>query len=103
MARRARIELLLGREVHDVNGKRAGHIEEIIAEKRVNDYVITEYHLGRQALMERLSIASISSDVIGLFGASNHAASHRARWDQMDLTDPDKPRLRCRFDELEEL
>jgi hypothetical protein len=103
MARRARIELLLGKMVRDIDGRRTGHIEEIVAEKRGKDYVIIEYHLGRQALMERLSIASISGAILGFAGARNHPASHRARWDQLDLSDPDHPRLKCRSNELEEL
>jgi len=77
-----RVEQLLGCEVVDENGKRVGHIEEIIAEGDGDELVVKEFHVGRAALAERLSF--------GLFGSHK---PHRIKWSDLDLSDPKHPRL----------
>jgi len=77
------VEQLLGREVVDANGKRLGHIEEIIAEREGDELLVKEFHVGRAAVAERLSF--------GLFGAHE---PHRIKWSDLDLSDPQHPRLK---------
>jgi hypothetical protein len=100
---RLHLELLLGRQVHDVSGKPAGRIEEVRARAEAGECVIEEYLLGRGGLLERLSVAHVLSAVVSLLGGYGTAAAYRVPWDQMDLTDPTRPRLKCSAENLEQL
>ena len=89
------IELLLGRKVHDPEGRRVGRILEVHAEPEGKDCVVREYLLGAAALLTRLGISAGR-----LVGLPAHREPIRVPWDQMDLSDPARPRLRCRVEEL---
>ena len=101
--KRIHLERLVGRKVLDVNGKSAGHIEEVRARHSERQLVIQDYLLGRGALRQRLSIAGVSTFALSLLGGHRRHSTHRVPWDKMDLSDPDHPRLTCRAEELEEL
>lgn len=91
-----RLEDLLGARVVAANGRRVGRIEDVCAELRDGDYVVVEYHLGTGALLERWSVVT---GVVGLFGPK--APTLIARWNQLDISDPRRPRLTCPLDEIE--
>jgi hypothetical protein len=97
------LQKLLGRKVRDVNGKSAGHIQEFVARRRDGAYVIEEVHLGRRALMERLSVPAVSMFFLHFIGASRHAAAHCVRWEDLDVSDPRNPKLRISRDQLGQL
>jgi hypothetical protein len=97
------LELLLQREVKDPSGRRAGRIEEIRARRDGEEIVVESYHLGPQALLERLAAPVMRLRLFRALGVHTHAHGRRAQWDQMDLSDPDKPVLRCPVDELAKL
>ena len=100
--RRIHLELLLGHQVLDVEGKPAGRIEELVARRDGEECFVAAYVLGREGLAERMSVAGLSSLFVGFLGARRHSpAGHRVPWNQMDLTDPQQPRLRCTLRELE--
>jgi len=101
--KRFHLERLLGRKVCDIDGKAAGRIEEIRAVHREGVCEIRDYLLGGGALMERLSIAGVSSSVLSILGGRNNHSTHRVPWEKMDLSDVEHPRLRCRREELEKL
>jgi hypothetical protein len=86
-----RAELLVGRRVRDRDGRNAGRIEEIHAERNGGEWRVVEYLLGAGALLDRLSMA---------IAGRRRGHGHRARWDQLDVRDPRHPRLRCRREEL---
>ncbi len=88
-------ELLLGRKVHDSEGRRVGRILEVHAEPEGKDCVVREYLLGTAALLTRLGISAER-----LLGLPVHREPVRVPWDQMDLSDPERPRLRCSVEEL---
>ena len=56
MPRELRINDIVGRMVYDVEGRKVGRIEEMLAvielEEHGNDYVVVEYHLGAYGLLE---------------------------------------------------
>src|SRR5689334_10229424 len=84
---RVHLEQLLGREVHDSAGVRAGRIEEVHAERSGNRCQVTEYVLGEAGLVERLSIPTLSTALLHFLGARKRRASPRAirvPWRQMD-------------------
>ena len=95
MTRRRRfvhLEDLLGRRVEAPDGRRVGRIEEIRAARRGDEYELTEYLLGTGAFVERLSLVARL--------LRNEPRTYIVRWDQIDLTSPDRPRLTCSMEEL---
>jgi hypothetical protein len=94
-----RIERLLGRRVRDSAGRSAGRIEDFRALFRNGDCVVEEYLLGTSGLFQRLSIAGFAMSLLRFLGARTQWLC-RVPWDMMDLSNPQKPRLRCRREEL---
>jgi sporulation protein YlmC with PRC-barrel domain len=90
-----RLELLVGRRVVGTNGRIVGRVEELRFEERERSAVVTGVCVGPQALLERLS-----APVMELWGRKR---GYLSRLDQIDLTDPQKPRLRVPVSELEPL
>ena len=91
-----RLDRLLGRAVLARNNHSVGRLEEFRAEMRDGGCVITEFVIGVAGLFERLGVG-----VRLLFG--RRIGGYVARWDQIDLTDPEHPRLTCPIDELRAL
>ena len=94
------IELLLNRQVRDPAGRRAGRIEEVRAVREGADIVVEAYHLGPSAMMERLAAPIVRLPFMRALGLHRHAHGRRVQWEQMDLSDPAHPRLRCAVEEL---
>ena len=88
-----RLDRLLGRQVLAPNNQSVGRLEEFRAEKRGNGLVITEYLIGSAGLLERLGMT-----VKLLLG--KRGGGYTARWDQLDISDPMRPRLTCPVSEL---
>ncbi|PSB27045.1 hypothetical protein [Stenomitos frigidus] len=97
------LELLLGRCVYDAADQRIGLIEEIRAEQVGDEWVIQEYLLGATAVLERLSAWSLGVGFLRLLGARKLHIGYRVPWNQLDLADVDRPRLRCTIEALQEL
>ena len=92
-------ELLLGRVVRDSEGEKVGRIEEVCAERRDGELVVVEYQTGSFGLLERLSAATDRS-VFRIFTLAagllhpRRERGYRIPWDEMDLSDPERPRSR---------
>ena len=91
-----RLDRLLGRQVLGRNNRPAGRLEEFRAEMRGQGCVITEFVIGTAGLLERMHVG-----VKLLFGRAS--GGYVARWDQLDLSNPDYPRLTCSIEELRKL
>jgi hypothetical protein len=91
-----RLDLLLGRKVLTSSGRTAGRIEEFRTAVVSGERAIVEYVIGGAGLLERLNVGF--RQILGL-GRSGHVA----RWDQIDLSDPRRPRLRCAVDQLKRI
>jgi hypothetical protein len=89
-----RVEALLGRRVHDADGKLVGRLEEFRATREGEAWVVTEFDVGPAALLERLAVRH--------FGwlAGKRPAGYRAQWDQIDFSDPEHPRITVPRDQL---
>jgi len=88
--RELHVELLCGRKVVDRNGKKVGRIEEIVAEYRGQELIVREVHVGRIGFAERFSLR-----------AQMRAKSPaKLRWEDIDFTDPEHPRLKLAIEEL---
>jgi hypothetical protein len=87
------MDLVMGHRIRDVDGVVVGRLEEVRMERRGKEWVATDFHMGEGAALERFS-----ASVFGIPGNAHRGWS--ATWEQMDWTDPLRPRLRCRRDEL---
>jgi hypothetical protein len=87
------LDEVLGRMLLAGNNRPVGRIEELHAEQRGDYFYVTEFLIGSSGLMNRLNVG-----VRALFG--RRAGGKVARWDQVDLSDPKRPRLTCSVEEL---
>jgi sporulation protein YlmC with PRC-barrel domain len=101
--RNINVELLLDKEVKDSEGRSAGRIEEIRARREGEEIAVEAYHLGPEALLERLAAPVMRLSLMRALGFHRHSLSLRVPWDQLDLSDPEKPVLRCPREELVKL
>lgn len=92
-----RLDAILGRVVYTADGRRLGRVEEFRAIRRDAFWIVNEYVIGTAGLIERLGLAARL--IVGL----KRGFGYVARWDQMDLANPHRPRLRCDVNELEPL
>jgi hypothetical protein len=101
--REIHLELLLGKRVLDRDGRAVGRIEEVDVEQQGDEWIITHYLIGPAALLERLSVWTVGLRVLHVLGISKLARGYSGPWQQLDLADPERPRLCCAIDELEVL
>ena len=91
-----RLDRLLGRQVIAANNHPVGRLKEFRAEKRGTGCVIAAYVMGVAGLSERLGLG-----LKLLLGRKR--GGYLARWDQIDLSDPDHPRLTCSVEDLQQV
>ncbi|MFP3643918.1 hypothetical protein [Paraburkholderia sp. SIMBA_054] len=89
------VDLTLGRRVLSRDGKPVGRIEAIHVVRSGDAWVITEFHVGPDAVLERLAVGLLPRLLreAMLHGSRSH--SHRIAWHRIDVTDPRHPRLVC--------
>ena len=95
MRRRLRLDRLIGRRVLTANNRPLGRLEECRVERRGGAWVISAWVVGPAGLLERLGLAARL--IVGL----SRGSSYVIRWDQLDLSDPERPRLSCAVEDLE--
>src|ERR1051325_4773118 len=84
-------EQLLGCGVFDVCGEVSGRLEELRVEQVSGEDVVTEYHIGPAALIER--VASFVTQLPFLRLIPREEWEYRIPWKTMDLSDPERPKL----------
>lgn len=94
------VEHLLGRRVVDVDGRSVGRLEELHAELVDGELVVTEFHIGTGAFVER--IAGFLRQMPFLRALPRAGREFRVRWRDIDLADPSRPVVRLRRHELRE-
>ncbi|HEY3121747.1 MAG TPA: hypothetical protein VGL15_14065 [Vicinamibacteria bacterium] len=90
------LELVLGRRVFGRGGRAIGRLEEVRAERDGDECIVTDWLIGPAALLERWA-----APVLGMLGRSGR--SYAAAWDQVDWSDPQRPRLTCGVEDLRTL
>lgn len=90
-----RLDELLGRKVVGRNGRSVGRLEEVRASVDGSTVRVDAYVLGAGGLLERLGVGLRL--VVGM-----RVRGRVARWDQIDISDPRRPRLTCAEEELKE-
>jgi hypothetical protein len=91
--RTIRLEDLIGSRVVASDGRTVANVIDVRSECRDGEHQIVAYLLGSGALLERWSLTA------ALFGRRRKLV---ARWNQLDISDPRRPRLTCPIDEIEE-
>jgi len=91
--RECRVELLIGRSVTDANGEVVGRLEEIVADYVDDEYVVREFHVGAYAALERLGTGMLGRSLLRLIGGDRIYTGYIVPWRQMDLSDPEHPRV----------
>jgi hypothetical protein len=94
----AHIEHLLGRRVIDVAGRVIGRLEEFRAEIIDGETVVTEFHIGAGALIERVGAFVTKLPFFCHIPFSRRM--YRVPWQQFDLSDTLRPRVRVRREDL---
>jgi hypothetical protein len=93
----ARLEDFLGRVVRAENNHPVGRLEEFRADLETGHGDIAGYVIGFAGLADRLGLG------LRLLSGRGGARGYFVRSDQMDVSDPQKPRLRCPVEQLEQL
>ncbi|HXQ71312.1 MAG TPA: hypothetical protein VN844_12530 [Pyrinomonadaceae bacterium] len=94
------LELLIGKRVFALNGRSIGRLEEVRAEFNARGHCfVTEFLVGGYAFLERLSAWRIGRDIMHTLHLPRKNG-YRVRWEQLDLSDPRRPRLACEVEEL---
>jgi sporulation protein YlmC with PRC-barrel domain len=93
------IERLLGKQVYTLNGRAIGRLEEVRADLNQGVASVKEFEVGAYAIFERLSAWEIGRAILGLFG-SRTKSGYSVKWHQLDLSDPERPKLTCAVTEL---
>ena len=97
---RIHVEHLLGRVVHDVDNCKVGRIEEIEAEQTRDGCYVKSFVLGERGLLKRLSLRGIGPLFFQSLVAQREQSARGVPWNKIDISNPKRPRLRCRRDEL---
>lgn len=92
-----RLDRLVGRTIHSVDGHRVGRLEEIRAVPSSGEWTVTEYVIGAAGLSSRLGLG------LRLLIGRIARRGYIARWDQLDISHPEHPTLRCPVERLERI
>ncbi|MBP0588273.1 hypothetical protein J8I87_00755 [Paraburkholderia sp. LEh10] len=95
------VDLLLGRRVVSRDGKTVGRIETIQVIRDGDEWVISEFHIGPDALLERLAVVVLPRLLRDVLFHWRHSRSYRIAWHRIDLTDARNPRLVCEAHDLD--
>ena len=94
--REIRLHHLVGRKVRDVDGRTVGRIQELRAEIELhehgNEYVVREFHIGAFGAMEAVTGSRIARQLARVLRLGREE-QYTIPWDQMDLSDPENPRV----------
>ena len=94
------VELLVGAQVHDTDGNKVGRIQELRADSRGDACVVESYLIGASALIERLSAWTLARPIARALHARKLYSLYEVPWQDMDLSDPKRPRLKIAKSEL---
>ena len=100
--RRVRADLLIGRMVRDPNGRKAGRIHEMTIEVQApgsSEYVVREFELSAGGLLEALVGRELTAAIARRRGRPAHPRT--IGWADLDLGDPERPRLRRSLAEID--
>jgi hypothetical protein len=101
------VEALLGRMVRDSEGRKVGHIEDLVTGTIDGEVVVKEFLCGEMGLLARFDVLAersairIVTWIVDRF-RGDQPEGYAVRWNQMDLSDPRHPRATVPKRELKE-
>lgn len=97
-ARTVALDDLVGRVVHDADGRRIGRIEEleaeIVLERGGNDYVVTRFGVGRWGAFDAIATGRIVQQLVRRITRATSYVHYDIPWQWMDLSDLAHPRVK---------
>ena len=91
---------ILGRKVLDANGEYVGRLEEVEAERGDDACAIENFLVGRRGLLDRIAAWAIAASLQRFLPVREKSKPYRVPWEQMDLSDPSRPRINVHKSEL---
>ena len=89
------IDLLVGQRVLTRDGVSLGRIEVIKVVRDRDTWLVSEFHTGPGALLERLAVDLLPALLRGAVLRKGRTHRRRISWYQIDVSDPRHPRLVC--------
>ena len=83
------LEQVSATKVRDIDGKIAGRLEAVHADWRGGECIVTHYVIAGKGMY-----------FLRRIGLKNKTRSYAVPWDRLDFSDPQKPRLKCRIEDL---
>lgn len=83
---------MLGARVYDSEGHHIGRLEEIEAERGDESCAIVSYIVEHRGLLDRISTWALTNSMQKKLSRKASSEPYRIGWDQMDLSNPHKPR-----------
>ena len=97
-ARTVALDDLVGRVVHDADGRRIGRIEEleaeIVLERGGTDYVVTRFGVGRWGAFDAIATGRIVQQLVRRITRATSYVHYDIPWQWMDLSDLAHPRVK---------
>ncbi|MEO5904210.1 MAG: hypothetical protein ABIQ55_09380 [Gemmatimonadaceae bacterium] len=91
---------ILGHKVYDSDGKYAGCIEEIEAERGDDSCAIENFLVEHRGLTDRITAWAIAYSLQHFIPVREKSKPYRVPWQLMDLSDPRNPRITVPQSEL---
>jgi hypothetical protein len=92
------VEQLLGKKVRDADGRVVGRLEEFHVEVVDGEHVVTEFLIGPAAALQRIGGFLTQLPFFRFIPVPKK--EYCVSWTLMDFTDPHRPNVRVRRDEL---
>jgi sporulation protein YlmC with PRC-barrel domain len=92
MMRRIELREMLGVKVYDSEGEHIGRLEEVEAERGDDACAIVSYIVEHRGLLDRVSSWALTSRMREKLARRISSRPYRVGWNQMDLSDPRRPR-----------
>ena len=97
-ARTVSLDDLVGRVVHDADGRRIGRIEEleaeIVLERGGNEYVVTRFRVGRWGPFDAIASGLFVQQLVRRITRATSYVQYEIPWEWMDLSDAAHPRVK---------
>ena len=92
--RELRLERLLGKLLVDAAGVAVGRIEDVEAIPEGDEYLVTHALVGAEGRLSRLLAFTHQLPTLRALGLGRKPRIRRVPWTWLDLSDPERPRLR---------
>ncbi len=96
------LDLLVGRRVYDVEGRKLGRVDEIRLVREGDHYVVEGLLIGVNGLAERLGVARPLERIEERLNLGGwHVEDHIIYWEQIDSIEEKTIRLKVRWEEVQ--